>query len=52
MPHIPLVFLIAFWFLDKYDHGQIIVKSKKRFEELLNLIFIILLAMIIYWNFR
>ena len=52
LPHIPIVFIIAFWFLDKYDRGEIEIKRKKIFEIFFYISMSILIILIIYWNNR
>jgi hypothetical protein len=52
MPHIPFVFIIAFWFLDKYDMKEIVFKRPKRFKQFFKLSMLILAFLIFYWNFR
>ena len=52
LPHIPFVFVIAFWFLDKYDRKIIQFKNKKRFKTFFNSSMFLFTLMIFYWNFR
>jgi hypothetical protein len=52
MPHIPFVFIIAFWFLDQYDNKQIVFKRPKRFKQLFKVSLFLLALLIFYWNFR
>ena len=52
LPHLPFVFIIAFWFLDKYDNKIIVFKRPKRFQQLFKISMFILLIIIFYWNFK
>jgi len=52
LPHMPFVFIIAFWFLDKYDNRVIKFKKDKSFKNFFWSVMITLVLMIIYWNFR
>jgi len=52
LPHLPFVFIIAFWFLDKYDNKILVFKRPKRFQQLFKISMFILLIMIFYWNFK
>ena len=52
MPHIPLVFIIAFWFLDKYDRKIITFRKPKRFQYFFNFSMFMLILLVAYWNFR
>ncbi len=52
MPHIPMVYIVAFWFLDKYDRGLINIEKKKRFQTFFYVSMLILVILIGYWNFR
>jgi len=52
LPHIPMVFVIAFWFLNQYDTKQIQFKNVKRFEWFFNFSLLILTLLMFYWNFR
>ncbi|NEW61433.1 hypothetical protein GSY74_09080, partial [Sulfurovum sp. bin170] len=52
LPHIPFVFVIAFWFLDKYDRKIIHFKNKKRFRIFFNFSMFFFTLIIFYWNFR
>ena len=52
MPHIPMVFIIAFWFLDRYDIGAIKISKDYRFKRFFALLMFILVILILYWNFR
>jgi len=52
LPHIPIVFVIAFWFLNQYDTKKIQFKNVKRFEWFFNFSLLILTLLMFYWNFR
>jgi hypothetical protein len=52
LPQIPFVFLIAFWFLDKYDNKLIQFRKKKRFRRFFLSSMTLLTSIIFYWNFR
>ena len=52
LPHLPFVFIIAFWFLDKYDNKILVFKRPKRFQQLFKISMFILLIIIFYWNFK
>ncbi len=52
MPHIPFVFVIAFWFLDKYDNRVLRIKKRKRFNQFFKFSMFIFVLLIFYWNFR
>lgn len=53
MPHFPLIYIIGFIFIYRYDHNQLLsIKNhlfhKKSFER----ISLILCILMVYWNFR
>ena len=52
MPHIPFVYIIAFWFLDKYDNRIIRIKKPQLFRYTFYVMIAFLSLLIIYWNFR
>ena len=52
MPHIPFVYIIAFWFLDKYDNRIIRIKKPQLFRYTFYVMIAFLSILIIYWNFR
>jgi len=52
LPHIGIVFIISFWFLDKYDYQIIIIKRKKNFQLFLKLSILFLAILIAFWNFK
>lgn len=52
LPHIPFVFIVAFWFLDNYDRKAIIPKRRKRFKKFFYFSMTLLVFLIFSWNFR
>jgi hypothetical protein len=52
LPQIPLVFIVAFWFLDRYDREIIRFKKGKRFRTIFRLILFFIFLIIFYWNNR
>ncbi len=52
LPHIPIVYVISFWFLDKYDRKIIQFKKPKIFELFFKSLLFILILLMFYWNFR
>ncbi len=50
--HIPFIFIVAFWFLDKYDRDLIKIKRKRLFKEFFYTSVISLIFIIYYWNNR
>lgn len=50
--HIPFIFIVAFWFLDRYDRDLIEIRRKKLFKELFYISVISLIFIIYYWNNR
>ena len=52
IPHIPFVFIIAFWFLDKYDNNIIQFKRIKRFKHFVKFSMFLIILIIFAWNFR
>ncbi len=52
LPHMPIVFIIAFWFLDQYDNKFIVFKRKKRFKYFFKISIFLLSMIILYWNFK
>jgi len=52
IPHIPIVFIIAFWFLDQYDRKVIQFKKRKKIQRLFKFSSFILILLILYWNFK
>lgn len=52
MPHIVIVFIIAFWFLDKYDQNLIKFKKPKRFKQYFKVSILIVVFLIFYWQLK
>lgn len=53
LPHIAFVFIISFWFLDKYDNRKAFSKFERyRIKNVWNFTSILFFLIIIYWNFR
>jgi hypothetical protein len=52
LPHIPIVFVVAFWFLNQYDMKKIQFKNIKRFRWFFNTSLLVLTLLMFYWNFR
>jgi len=52
MPHLPFIFLIAFWFIDKFDNKEVVTKNRDTFVDLFYLGLVILAILMAYWNFR
>lgn len=52
MPHIPIIFVISFWFMDQYDRKIIRLKKIKRFKQFFQFSIFLLVLLIFYWNFR
>lgn len=52
LPHLFGVYIIAFWFLDKYDSKSISIKKRKRFKYFFRFSMFILFLIIFYWNFK
>ena len=52
LPHIPIVFVVAFWFLNQYDMRLIQFKNVKRFAWFFNFSLLLLTLLMFYWNFR
>ena len=50
LSHIPLVFIIAFWFLDQYDKKNIQFKNKKLFKIFMQTATLFLFIIMLYWN--
>lgn len=51
LPHFPLIYIISFWFLDKYDLTNYF-KNKKKIKIMFNLSAFILFFIILAWNLR
>ena len=52
LPHMPIVFIIAFWFLDKYDNKIMVFKRSKRFKLFFKFSMFLLAIIILFWNFK
>lgn len=52
MPHIPYIFIVAFWFLDKYDRKLIKFRGDTSFKRLFWGSMVVLVILMCYWNFR
>jgi hypothetical protein len=53
IPHFPLVYIIAFLFMYKYDSRQLIsAKNYVFYKKSFNLASVVLCLLMIYWNFR
>lgn len=53
IPHFPLVYIIAFIFIYKYDHNQLTnIKSHLFYKKSFHVVSIVLCLLIVYWNFR
>jgi hypothetical protein len=53
IPHFPLVYIIAFIFIYKYDHNQLIsIKNHLFYKKSFNAISLVLCILMVYWNFR
>jgi len=52
LPHIGLVFIIAFWFMNQYDSKKIITKKRKKFKLFFKFSIFLLSIIILYWNFK
>ena len=51
MPHLPFIYIIAFYYMDKYDFKRLDVK--KYFSSIALIFFLILiLVMVLVWNMR
>lgn len=53
LPHFPIIYLITFWFLDKYNEPDLCsIKIKHRIRRLINFFSVLFVLLIIYWNFK
>ncbi len=53
IPHFPLVYIIAFIFIYKYDHNQLItIKNHLFYKKSFHVVSLVLCLLIVYWNFR
>ncbi len=51
LPHFPFIYIIAFWFLDKYDLSNYF-KNKKKIKFVFNLSALVIFIIILLWNLR
>jgi len=51
LPHLPFVYIISFWFLDKFDLRLALI-NRQKVKNLINIFILIAFGIIIYWNFR
>jgi hypothetical protein len=51
MPHFPMIYIISFWLMDKYDLENII-KKKMTIMLMFNSSAVILFGLVFYWNLR
>ncbi len=52
LPHIPYVFIVAFWFMYQYDSNIIIIKRKRLFKSFFFSSISMLTLIILGWNMR
>jgi len=52
LPHMPYIFIVAFWFMDKYDSKLIKFKNEIGFKQMFWIVMVIFVALMSYWNFR
>ncbi len=52
MPHLPFIFVLAFWFMDKFDRNEVVLKRRALFIELFYIALFVVTVMMFYWNFR
>jgi hypothetical protein len=54
LPHFFIIYIIAFWFLDKFDMTKAIqsVRSRQKIKVLFSFSSVIILFMIFVWNIR
>ena len=52
LAHIPIVYIIALWFLDKYDNKSIVFEKNKRFKLFFKSSMFLLAVIILFWNFK
>lgn len=51
LPHFPFIYIIAFWFLDKYDLSNYF-KNKKKIKFAFNFSAFVIFIIILLWNLR
>lgn len=53
IPHFPLVYIVAFIYIYKFDHNQLLtVRNHLFYEKSFHVLGFILCALTLYWNFR
>lgn len=53
LPHFPLVYIIAFIFIYKFDHNQLLtVKNHLLYKKSFHVACLVLCGLMVYWNFR
>lgn len=53
LPHFPLVYIIAFIFIYKFDHNQLLtLKSHMFYKKSFHVACLVLCGLMVYWNFR
>lgn len=53
LPHIPFIYIIAFWFMDMYDGKNVKISINKLFvKKLTNVSVVLFFLVIVYWNLR
>ncbi|BDX37492.1 hypothetical protein CYCD_08470 [Tenuifilaceae bacterium CYCD] len=53
LPHFPMIYIISFWFLDKYNNlNHLNSNVKQRIRIIINLSSFLFALLIIYWNYR
>lgn len=53
LPHFPLVYIVAFIFIYRFDHNQLLtVKNHLRYKKSFQVMSIVLCFLMVYWNFR
>jgi len=54
LPHFPMIYMIAFWFMDKYDAKDHYagIRSRKRLGRIFSLSSVVVFFLILGWNIR
>lgn len=53
LPHFPLVYIVAFIFIYRFDHNQLLtVKNHLLYKKSFQVMSIVLCFLMVYWNFR
>ena len=52
IPQIPIIYIIAFWFLDQYDRKIINFRKRKRFQRFFYTSMSLLFLLMVAWNLR